>query len=550
MVLDFSKKTVVGVSVTPDIGIEVAIVDYEKHFLKAYVSKPFVFDPKMQGSFDLDIFKETLYDALVDVGAPKGSEIVLNLPSVVFAVKDWPASIDKAQLAGNIEDDIYELPLFKESADEAVYSYCTLPNSTIQFNKVVHTAIPKNILLEIAVQIKDLEYRLVAIDTSVNSSLNALIYSGRVDVSPDTSWVMLMVDSNVCRVISMQGRNYVDCIEENIGIGKVLDDAENYSIVVNAISPILKNLPSDLLYVVSKTDIISAEALASKISYKAQIVHQEVNSFNKTPLIDLAVDMVPEVGRQATLDVIGAAIKKDFGSNSTAQLNLFNQMLGDVYLSQTPPVFMGIELSIENMLKYGLMFAVIILAITLTASYLLNSQIRAKQDKIRGYDNQIAEINQYLKAHEDISSQQFSEADEIRIGIADNKSVYSYYTIVGTEIPKKLWLTSLKLGDQVTIEGQADNLESVYSFFRNIKDYNPDSPVKLQKLGLAGKGSVNGFSEISGEDFDTESVLTSLNADFYEFVISDKAIETSKKSDNKDEKGPNPSGLPDLEPIE
>lgn len=543
MGLNFKKRTVVGVSVTPEIGIEAALIDYEKRLLVNYVSKPFQFNSKLQGDFDLDIFKETLYDALVEIGAPQGTDVVLNLPSVVFGVKDWPASIDKSQLGGNIEDEIFDHPMFKDSADEAVYSYCVLPNSTIQFNKVVHTAVPKSLLLEIAVQIKDLKYKLMGVDTSVNSTLNALIYSGRVDVSPNVSWVMLLVENNVCRIISMLGRTYVDYREEYINIGKVLGDEENYSIVVNAVEPIIKNVPSSLLYVVSKTDIISAETLASKLSYKSQIVHQEVNMFNKTPLIDIAFDMDPEKCRLMSTDVLGAAIKRAFAPESNAPLNLFNNQLGDIYYTQTPPVFMGHSLSVENMLKYGILVAIIILAITLPIAYFVNNQKAIKESKIKDYELQIAQINKFLKEHEDISSKTFSEYDEIRIGLTNNKNAYSYYTIVGTEIPKKLWLTALKLGDQVTIEGQADNLESVYGFFRNIKDYNPSSPVKLQKLGLAGKHA--GFGEIPGEDFDTESVLTTLNADFYEFRISDQSAEVAagQKPSSKD-------ALPNLEPLE
>jgi hypothetical protein len=200
---------------------------------------------------------------------------------------------------------------------------------------------------------------------------------------------------------------------------------------------------------------------------------------------------------------------------------------------------------VENMLKFGILFAIIIMAITLPIAYIFNGQRAIKEGKIKSYNAEIAVIDKFLADHEDISTQQFSETDEIRIGLEGNKNVYSYYTIVGTEIPKKLWLTSLKLGKEVTIEGQADNLESIYGFFRNIKDYNPSSPVKLQKLGLAGKSDIAGFSELKSESFDTESVLTTLNADFYEFIISDQSIntDTGKKQNNKDV-------LPKLEPLE
>ena len=132
-----------------------------------------------------------------------------------------------------------------------------------------------------------------------------------------------------------------------------------------------------------------------------------------------------------------------------------------------------------------------------------------------------------------------------------NKTVFTYYQIVGTEIPKKLWLTSLHLGKYTTIEGQADNLESVYSFFRNIKDYNPKSPIKLQSLGLAAASKLQ---TLSGEgNFDTDSILTTMNADFYKFRISDdpNAPKDNSKKDKNESKNSKGLSLPaGLEPLD
>ena len=205
----------------------------------------------------------------------------------------------------------------------------------------------------------------------------------------------------------------------------------------------------------------------------------------------------------------------------------------------------------------------------------LMAAINSKTDDLEQINLKIDQANKFLKDNESISSELFDEGDEMKIGLLQNKNVYSYYTIVGTEIPQKVWLTKLKLGNKVTIEGQADNLESIYSFFRNIKDYNPDSNIKLQKLRLA---SSNGG--ISGGNYDSESILTSLNADFYEFKISNdeesedessigkitnssgknqdvskkksssnSKSKTKKSSDNNDSEK-KPASLPsDLEPI-
>ena len=235
-------------------------------------------------------------------------------------------------------------------------------------------------------------------------------------------------------------------------------------------------------------------------------------------------------------------------------LNLFNESLGDIYLSQTPPTFKGIELSVENMIKFGIGLLIFVLIISIVIRGVLNKNTQNFDAEAQNIQNEIREIDKFLEQNKDISTSKFSESDEIRLGIAANKNIYTYYTIVGTEIPKKLWLTELQLGNNVIISGQADNLESVYAFYRNIKDYNPAAPIKLQKLNLASNGRI---TSLDNEGIEADKILTSMNADFYEFKIADTedtAGEASAKpaADNK----PNSKGnklksiLPDLEPLE
>ena len=537
----FKKNIAVGVSVTPEIGLEVAQIDFVSKTILKYGTRQLNYDNNRKEIADLDIFKETLQDLLFELQIPKGSEIYLNLPTITFKVKDYPASLNEEQISNAVEEELYDHPIFKES-DPAIDAV-KLPNSTIQFNKIAYTAAQKVMLIEIAMQIKDLGYKLAGIDTAVNSTLNSLIFKERVDVNPGTSWVLLIVDNSYCRVIPMQGRNYVDCFEEKVSIGEVLGDAENYATVVNAIKPILKNLPSQYLCVVSETNIISAQVLAGQLQYNAPIIHQEANIFAKEPFLDVAAGIDDEQAKLVSLGVIGAGIYRDFLPFSNVHLNLYNANLGDVYLLEQPPVLkfgsLSLVMSLENMIKVLIPVAIIIIAVTMTVLGFIGNMIAQKNNRVAELEQSIKSINQFLKDNESVSAELFDEGDEIRIGLLHNKDIYTYFTIVGTEIPKKLWLTSLDLGDNITIEGQADNLESVYSFFRNIKDYAPDSPIKLQKLGMASINSNLQAISDSGS-FDTDSVITSMNADYYQFKISDApevAEENISKNADKNKPG-------------
>ena len=233
----------------------------------------------------------------------------------------------------------------------------------------------------------------------------------------------------------MQGRNYVDSFEERISIGEVLGDAENYSTVVGAVNPILKNLPSSRLYVVSKTNIISAKILAEKLVYNAQIIHQEANNFASAPFLNVSSEIENSNANMISLDVIGAAVCREFSIYTSAHFNLFNESLGDVYILEQPPVLkfgsLTLVLSMANMVAASIVFAIIVLVLTVLAIVPITTTINQKQAQVSQLTNDIAKIQAYLDENKAVSSALFDEGDEIRIGLAHNKNVYSYYTIVG-----------------------------------------------------------------------------------------------------------------------
>lgn len=550
----FKKNIVVGVSVNPEVGLEVVQVDFLTRTVQKYgVSSEVKFDKVRKQLADLDIFKDSLKDLLVELQIPKGAEVVLNLPTVMFKVSDYPRSLTENEIMLAIEEDLAQHPIFQNT--EGAIGVAELPNATMQFRKIAYSVLQKDQLIEIAMMIKDLGLKLIAIDTSVNSTLNALLYNERIDLSPDVSWVMLLIESDFCRVLLMQGSSYVDCYEERISIGEVLDDEDNYGAIISAVSPLLNNIPSQRLLVLSKTNVISAEVLSEKLSYKSQIIHQEANRFANAPFLTSGSYVDEEMATKISIDAIGAAIYRDFLPYTNAPINLFNASLGEIYTSTQPPELrfgsLRYVMSLENMIGLSIIVALIIAGISAVPYFQKTAAISENEAKLKTLKASIAEKESFIRKNSQVSVEKFNEADEIRIGLEHNKRAYSYYTIVGTEIPKKLWLTALSLGKNTTIEGQADNLESVYSFFRNVKDYDPNSRVRLQKLSLATSSNLQALSE--DELFDTDSILTSMNADYYEFRITDapdSAFEPKKaQKKGKGKKSP-AQGLTDLEPLE
>ena len=84
-----------GVSVTPEQGLEVAQIDFQTRTVLKYGARPLAFDNNRKEIADLDIFKDALQDLLLELQIPKGSEVVLSLPAAVFKVSDYPASLSE-----------------------------------------------------------------------------------------------------------------------------------------------------------------------------------------------------------------------------------------------------------------------------------------------------------------------------------------------------------------------------------------------------------------------------------------------------------------------
>ena len=539
----FKKSVVIGVSVTPEAGLEIAQVDYATRTVLKYGRKSVDYNLVRREIADLDLFKEALQDLLEEMDIPKGAELVLSLPTVNFKVVDYPASLDEVQIESAIEEEVYDNPFLKNY--EPCCSYAVV-NSSLQFNKVAYTAIQKSTIIELILSIRELGYKIRTIDTSLNSLFHSLVYLDKLNSEPGTNWVLMTIENSCCRILSFSGRNYLDAFEEKISIGEVLSDAENYATVIAAVEPILKNLPSKYLFIVSKTNVISAEIIANKITYSAPIIYQEANCYRKEDLLNLTPGVDEAEAKNMTLDVIGAAIYPEYSQTSYTNFNFFNKTLGDIYANEQPPMLFDgrVVLTNEKLLLIFILFTCVIVGFLIVLFIWYTTDKIAKENNIEQMEKNIGIIEQYLNQHKDISAESFDEGDEIRIGLANNKSIYTYYTIVGTEIPQKLWLTHLKLGDKITIDGQADNIESIYGFFRNIKDYNASSDITLQRLGLAMSDSQK------LKDFDKESLLTTLDADFYEFSISNdpnNAVQQQPKKEDNANNGELPAG--ELEPI-
>ena len=111
----FKKSSAVGVSLTPERGLEVAQIDFATGTVLKYAVTPVdYYNVNQREIADLDRFKEALADLLQQLEISKGTELVMSFPAADFRVTEYPQSWEEVQLSNAVEDELTENFLFKD----------------------------------------------------------------------------------------------------------------------------------------------------------------------------------------------------------------------------------------------------------------------------------------------------------------------------------------------------------------------------------------------------------------------------------------------------
>lgn len=546
-----AKKKTIAVAITPDRGLEVAEMDYMSGTIIKYTQKDLGVVTLKTVIPDMDVFKDLLQECFAELGVPKGSQIVLCLPTVSMGMGSYMSSQTDASIVQQISNDLIDNDLIFRDNDPLVVT--TGLSLSIQSKVVAYTASVYSVIQEAARMLIDLGYKIKAIDVSASSVLRGLIHSGKVQTEFDTTWLMLLVDNGHARIFALNDDHLIEYKEEQM-MYDYSDTVGNCEMVASTVSHYFEKVPAKYLFVVSRTDSVPAEMLASKIKYENPIIFLDANSYSKETFVNTSG--IPEdIAEKISLELIGAALYEEKGLH----FNLFDKELGDVYTSQQPPsVTIGGKTYILTDEFVYKICAIIVLPLILIAAfgyYYFNGQNSAIETEIADWQTKTKAKQLEAAKFKVDTGDKFSEIDEINMGLARNTELYSFLDLIGRDMPQKMWLNHLTLANlsekatsiHVDIEGHADNIESIYTFYRNIKDSVGSTKVQLQKLSLATvKSASEDFSfdddlPANSGDFieNSNEIMLSSNADFYEFIISEKSpkeLEKMKKTVSSDSK--------------
>ncbi len=494
--LGAGKKNTVYLSVTPSVGLELIEVDTQAKVVKNYAYRPLEYNDSLREIVNMEMFKNAVSELFDELKINIKSNIVLNLPMVLLGKMDLSILLSDDAITEALTSEVEQSYIFRRY--EPLISWIDAGGQqTGDTRKLFYSAVQKNVVDDIRNVLTELGATLVGVEISLTSILKALAFSGlsQEQMKDGISWNLMIVSSNGYSICSMLGKNLIDYYEEPLAI-KSFEGEEIYNAINASAQITLMSYPANYLYIVSETDLVSAELLANRLPVDGVVNFLENNSFKKQDVIPTSLEVIEETAQKISLEAIGIGIgnavnlpvKFNFGGQSGAGEGSAENPDEPVHVVLGSHEF---DISPNNARNIALIFALIILVPALILFLVVPMIANKKQAHLDELNSNLQRVESEVKRLEDEQNKagNFDVNAEIKKVLGTNRSKLMSYTALGESVPKKLWLTYFVAKDdgKLDVKGEASNVEDVYTFYRNMKDSLIDTKLRLHKLEMKSK---------------------------------------------------------------
>lgn len=486
------SKESVYLSVTPGVGLELIQVDPSIKTIKNYGHKPLDYSDSMREIVNYDDFKSALEDLFSELNISPKCNIVLNIPMAHFGKIDLPLLLDDDGITEAIVSEVEQAYIFKR-CEPVVSWYDASVNNASDTRTIFYAALQKPAIDKIKNIVSEIGATLTGIEISLISSLRALLYS---DVTAQvmengSAWNLMTISSNGYSILSLAGKNIVDYYEEPLAL-KTYELDEIYDAINASAQIALMHSPSNYLYVVSETDLVSAEHLVSKMQFEGTVNALENNSFKRRELLPVSLNILPDQVAKISLEAIGVAVSRIcnypvkfdflFGKSgeaiSTDSVESLSFHFNDKEIVLTEDVMRKMSYAIAGILLVPALVAFFTLPV-LQKKY--SERLQDINAKINSVDSQISQLTEQASA-----SGSFVVKTEIENVLKANRIKLISYSALGESVPNDLWISyfSVKEDGKIDIKGESQTVEAIYVFFKNMKDYLIDTRLRVYKLKM------------------------------------------------------------------
>ncbi len=549
-----THKQIVGISVTPNIGVEVLITDRKSNQVIKYGRRFIEYNFSTREIQDYGAFKAAIIDLFNELDINPKSNVFLTLPNVHFDFMNLPLIIGDDAISNAILAKAEESYIFKRV--EPVSAWLDInTNTNTDTRHIVYSSFQKTVIDEIKDVFADIGSNLVGIESSYSAILRGVYFSNLCsqEIAENYSWNVLLINTNSYAIFSLVGTRLVDYQEVPLAI-KSFSYEEAYQAITTSVSQILPNYPAKKLLIVSQADDICAEVLKTQIIFDEKIETIDCNKYSKRPFVDVAPEITSKEASSITLSALGAANSQmsDFlvlnilGKGTASQQTLYATfMLFDKEILVTPDFIRGIAVVI---------FLIVLLLCALLLG-LLNLLSGVQDKNLRDYKSRTSAAENSIKEFQNQGGVVDIDAIVNEI-MSANKQAIRFYDSLASDIPGNLWLTYYynKDGDKVAVEGISSTINDIYGYYKSLKVISPQSSIKLNRLQV-----------VSGPLDDMDIVVNDAQKIFdFEIanIASPKSLKGTNTTDNQNsqtdsQNSSRPSGatvappvLPSLEPVD
>lgn len=488
--LGIGSKETVYLSVTPGVGLELIQLDNNSKTVNKYSYRPLQYNDSLREIADIEGFKTAVTELFAELKINPKCNVVLNMPMVLFGIKELPVLLGDEAVTEALTSEVEQSYVFKRY--EPIVSWVDVSNNNSgEMRRLFYTAIQKNIIDEIKASLQEIGATLVSVEVSLTSVLKALSYANLTEaqMQEGVSWNLMLISQNGYSICSMVGNNIVDYYEEPLAI-KSFEGDEIYNAINASAQITLMSFPANYLYIVSETDMVSAELLSSRLQAEGIVNYLENNDFKRQDVIPVSLEILEETAHKISLEAIGIAAPV----NMPVKFNFLNTP-GKDGNGENPdePVHVVLgayefDISPNMARNIALIISVIIMIPALLLFILVPMVVKNKQAQLDELNSKLSNVqNEIKKLEEDQNKfKDFDVNTEIKKVLGDNRAKLMAYTAIGDSVPKKLWLTYFVAKDdgKIDIKGEASNVEDVYTFYKNLKDSLINTKLRLHKLEM------------------------------------------------------------------
>lgn len=518
--LSMGKKETVYLSVTPGVGLELIQVDVQAKTVKNYAYRPVAYNESLREIGSMDEFKNSVTELFNELNISIKSNVILNLPMVLMGSKDLPVLLADDAVTEALTSEVEQSYVFKRY--EPLVSWNDVTNNQAgDSRKLLYSAIQKNVIDGIKAALAELGVNLVGVEISLTSVLKALSFSGLAEaqMKDGISWNLMLISSSGYSICSMVGKNIIDYYEEPLAI-KSFEGEEIYNAISASAQITLMNYPANYLYIISETDLVSAELLANRLPADGIVNYLENNAFKKQDFIPVSLEILEETARKISLEAIGIAV----GNAVSLPIKFDFLASGGEGSFENPdePVHIVLgsheyDISPNQARNIAIIGAMIILIPVLILFFVIPAIVTKKQAMLDEVNSNLQNVQAEIKKLEE-EQNKFKDFDvnaEIKKVLGTNRSKLMAYTALGESVPRKLWLTYFvtKEDGKIDVKGESTNVEDVYTFYRNMKDSLIDTKLRLHKLELKSKSVDDAVTIDPNQPSDYEFEITNMTAE-------------------------------------